>query len=157
MRKGNTTLKAELCHRRATHANERVSRKLFFKMRDQRCSIGIGALAKSGTVTLELALHRVPTVVTYELSSIDLFIIKRFGIDLPFYCIVNILAKKEVFRELIRPPVHTDAIAQHLFSIATDARIRSECQAACAELKDLITTASPSMLIAETLCEIKKR
>lgn len=120
----------------------------------QRCSC---ALAKSGTVTLELALHKVPTVVTYELAPIDLFIVKRLGIDLPFYCIVNILAKKEVFIELIRPPVHTDTIAQHLLSIATDARIRSACQTACAELKNLITTASPSMLIAEALCEIKKR
>src|SRR5579863_8513840 len=32
------------------------------------------AIAKSGTVTLELALHRVPTVVTYGISALDLII-----------------------------------------------------------------------------------
>ena len=62
------------------------------------------SIAKSGTVTLELALHKVPTVVTYGIAPLDLFIAKNIlRIDLPFYCIVNIVAGKEVFKELIGP------------------------------------------------------
>jgi len=40
-------------------------------MRDSRV-----ALAKAGTVTLELALHRCPTVVIYKLSKLNYFIFK---------------------------------------------------------------------------------
>jgi len=43
------------------------------------------AIAKSGTVTLELALHKVPTVVTYGIAPLDLFIAKNIlRISLPF-------------------------------------------------------------------------
>ncbi len=60
------------------------------------------AVATSGTVTLELALHGVPTIVTYGLSRVDQFIAtKVFGIDLPYYCIVNIVLNKELYPELI--------------------------------------------------------
>ena len=62
------------------------------------------AIAKSGTVTLELAMHRVPTAVTYGISFLDQIIAYNIlRIRLPFYCIVNIIAKKEVFAELIGP------------------------------------------------------
>ncbi len=64
------------------------------------------AIAKSGTVTLELALHGVPTVVTYGISPLDLFLAKDIlRIRLPHYCIVNIVAGKTVFQELIGPNI----------------------------------------------------
>ncbi len=69
------------------------------------------AIAKSGTVTLELALHQVPTVVTYGIAPLDLFIAKNIlRISLPFYCIVNIVAEKEVFKELIGPALTEKAL-----------------------------------------------
>lgn len=62
------------------------------------------AIATSGTVTLELALHGTPTVVTYAISKFDLFLaLKVFKINLPFYCIVNIIANKEIFPEFFGP------------------------------------------------------
>lgn len=62
------------------------------------------ALATSGTINLELALHKVPTLVTYKVGAIDLFIVKNiFKISLPYYCIVNILAQKMIFPELYGP------------------------------------------------------
>jgi lipid-A-disaccharide synthase len=60
------------------------------------------AIATSGTVTLELALYLVPTLVTYVLSPLNYFIGRYlFKIDLPFYCIVNILAQKEIYPEFV--------------------------------------------------------
>lgn len=62
------------------------------------------ALAKSGTVTLELALHETPTIVNFAIRPLDVFIAQKiFKINLPFYCIVNILARKEIFPEFIGP------------------------------------------------------
>lgn len=62
------------------------------------------ALATSGTVTLELALHKVPTLVTYFIKPLDFFIARKiFKIDLPHYCIVNYLANKRIFPEFYGP------------------------------------------------------
>jgi lipid-A-disaccharide synthase len=58
------------------------------------------AIATSGTITLELALHHLPTLVCYKLSLFDHLLAKYFlKIHLPFYCIVNFLALEEIFPE----------------------------------------------------------
>lgn len=65
------------------------------------------AIATSGTVTLELALHKVPTIVTYKINPFDLFLVKNIlKINLPFYCIVNIISQKLIFPELYGPQVN---------------------------------------------------
>ncbi len=58
------------------------------------------ALATSGTVTLELALCKVPTIVNYVIRPFDEWLARKvFKINLPFFCIVNLLMRKEVFPE----------------------------------------------------------
>jgi lipid-A-disaccharide synthase len=60
------------------------------------------AIATSGTITLELALKGIPAVVTYNLKMLDAWIAKYvFKLNLPFYCIVNIVSEKEVYKEII--------------------------------------------------------
>ncbi len=62
------------------------------------------AIAKSGTITLELALHEIPTIVIYAIKPLDLFLVRYLlRINLPHYCIVNILMKQEIFPELYGP------------------------------------------------------
>lgn len=73
------------------------------------------AIATSGTVTLELALHGTPTVVTFAIRPLDCFLAQKiFRINLPFYCIVNIIAGKLVFPELFGP----NFTGENLFSWA---------------------------------------
>jgi lipid-A-disaccharide synthase len=89
------------------------------------------AIAKSGTVTLELAMHRVPTVVTYGVSFLDKIIAYDIlRIRLPFYCIVNIIAKKEVFSELIGPHFTFEKLkskTEELFDITSRLKIQHDC------------------------------
>ncbi len=74
------------------------------------------AIAKSGTVTLELALFQVPTVVTYSLSLLNYLFAKYiFRLQLPYYCIVNIVFNKEIFPECIGYNVKEQMVA-HAFS-----------------------------------------
>ncbi len=96
-------------------------------MRDSRAS-----LAKSGTVTLELALHRCPTVVIYKLTRLNRFIAKWIlKLNLPFYCIVNILVNSEVFPELIAEKFTSEEIWQKLKEIWEEGRRREECLKGC--------------------------
>lgn len=110
------------------------------------------ALAKSGTVTLELALHQVPTVVTYKLSFLN-YLMARFvmKIDkLPYFSIVNILAGKELFYERIKPPVTAQELANCLERYQT-----SSCKEDLVELKNRVTASvSPIKSCARHICEL---
>lgn len=60
------------------------------------------AIAKSGTATLELALHGCPTVVTYQLTHLNYLVAKHlFKINLPYYCIANILLGERALPEMV--------------------------------------------------------
>ncbi|MBS0653605.1 MAG: lipid-A-disaccharide synthase [Verrucomicrobia bacterium] len=94
------------------------------------------AIAKSGTVTLELALHEVPTVVTYAISPLDLYIARDvLKIRLPFYCLVNIIANSEVFPELFGPNFTEENLYQKISSLIGGTE-RKICQASCLALKE---------------------
>ncbi len=96
------------------------------------------AIAKSGTVTLELALHRVPTVVIYGVSFLDKIIAYHIlRIRLPFYCLVNIIAKKEVFPELIGPNFTLDNLllqSWEMLQPLTRQKTQTACDAIALEL-----------------------
>jgi len=60
------------------------------------------ALATCGTVILELALHKTPTLVIYKISRINYFLGRYiFRIRLPHFSLPNIILKKELFPEVI--------------------------------------------------------
>lgn len=74
-----------------------------------------GAIAKSGTVTLELALHGTPTAVTYPIGLLNYLAAKYlFRIRLPHYCISNILLKETLYPEWIGRGLKPEAIAASL-------------------------------------------
>ena len=95
----------------------------------QDCEI---ALAKSGTVTLELALLQTPTVVVYELSYLNHFLAKYFlRLNLPYYCIVNILAKIEVFPELMGSNLSHRLISDKLQTLYENVEQRKKISLEC--------------------------
>lgn len=92
------------------------------------------AIAKSGTVTLELALHRIPTVVVYGVSFLDKIIAYDIlRIRLTFYCLVNIIAKKEVFPELIGPHFTFESLKEKAEALM-EGQNRQKMQTACDEV-----------------------
>jgi len=64
-------------------------------------SHAIAAVVTSGTATLETALFRVPQIVVYRTSSISYAIAKNL-IRVPYISLVNLIAEKEVVKELIQ-------------------------------------------------------
>lgn len=100
------------------------------------------AIAKSGTVTLELALHHTPTVVIYALSHLDYFIAYYLlRIRLPFYALANLVVEKPLFAELIGPHLtqhRLNAEVRSLLDPFTRATIQKQCQDLAAPLNDKI-------------------
>jgi len=116
------------------------------------------ALAKSGTVTLELALFGIPTIVTYDVSKLNRFIATYvLRLKIPYFSLVNILLQREVFAELIRPPCHAQEIYEKLNKLYPDAGYRTLCQEARLELIELLKTdKSPTLKVQEQISEILK-
>lgn len=110
------------------------------------------AIAKSGTITLELALHNIPTVVTYGISKMDLFLAQHiFRIRLPFYCIVNIIQGSEVFPELIGPYLTEPALLEKTKNFLTSKDARISCQRKCQEVRSQLGGKDASEEAARTI------
>jgi len=110
------------------------------------------ALAKSGTVTLELALHHIPTIVNFAIRPIDVFIAQRiFKINLPFYCIVNIIGSKEIFPEFFGPNLTEHSLFNAAKKLWFDESSRKICMQGCNEVKNLLGEGKASVAAAQEI------
>lgn len=68
------------------------------------------AIAVSGTVTLEIAIQKVPLVVIYKMSSVSFKLAKRL-IKVPFIALCNLVGEQLIAKELIQNDATPTAIA----------------------------------------------
>lgn len=78
--------------------------------------ISTAALVTSGTATLETALLNVPQVVCYKTTGVTYAIAKRL-IAVPFISLVNLIAGREVVKELIQNDFTPEQVAVELKTI----------------------------------------
>ncbi len=111
------------------------------------------AIATSGTVTLELALHSVPTVITYKLPQLDALIAKYiFKINLPYYSLVNILAQKTLFAEHIGTHLCKDTLFTSLSPLIEHKELYNQCQKELIKIKHLLGDKKAHTEVAHHLC-----
>ncbi|MGB0694761.1 MAG: lipid-A-disaccharide synthase [Rhodospirillaceae bacterium] len=91
-----------------------------------------GALAASGTVTLELALAGLPHVIAYRLNALTYMIFRRLN-KAPFVNLINILLGRAVVPELIQGECAPEPIVTALTPLLRDQTARDAQQAAFAE------------------------
>jgi lipid-A-disaccharide synthase len=80
-------------------------------------------IVTSGTATLEAALLKVPQVVVYQTDHLTYFIAKHL-VKLPYISLVNILAGKEVVRELIQHQLTTKNLLKAMEEILHNTSFR---------------------------------
>jgi lipid-A-disaccharide synthase len=120
----------------------------------QHCDM---ALAKSGTVTLELALHRCPTVVVYQLTTLNyLFAKYLLKLHLPHYCIVNIMSKSEVFPELIGKDIQPQHLCTQLEKLYSDKKIRANVRQGCEQICNSLGRKNAHQGAAKAVWELLK-
>lgn len=83
------------------------------------------AVVTSGTATLETALFNIPQVVAYKTGALNYRLAKSF-IKVDYISLVNLIANKEVVKELIQDEMTADHIAQELILITNDSPQRKE-------------------------------
>ena len=70
-------------------------------IKSQILSKSVFAVAKSGTVSLEICNLKVPSIIIYKMNLINFFIVK-FLVKVKFANIINIINQKEIIPELIQ-------------------------------------------------------
>lgn len=113
---------------------ERVKARILpFDRRHQLMRQATLALATSGTVNLELALNKVPTLVTYKLSNLN-YLLGRyiFSVRLPHYSIVNIVGEKSIYPEFIHRTLSEESLYTSLTSLYDK---REECKKELVEVR----------------------
>lgn len=91
----------------------------------QLLHISRAALVTSGTATLETALFHVPQIVCYKTSGITYFLGKMV-IKVPFISLVNLIAGKEVVREMIQADFEPKALKAELEKLLTEGEYRTK-------------------------------
>ncbi|MCY3975288.1 MAG: lipid-A-disaccharide synthase [Simkaniaceae bacterium] len=113
------------------------------------------AVAVCGTVTLELALHAVPTVVTYGVAPFDWFLARKvFRVDLPYYCLPNLILREEMFPELIGPRLRAESLFDRLIDTVEREEIGPLCKARSVRLKECIGPSDASEQVAERIVRV---
>jgi lipid-A-disaccharide synthase len=82
------------------------------------------AMAKSGTVTLELALAGVPMVVAYRVSAATAFLVRRMGVGVEHASLVNLLLGRQVVPECLQEECTGAKIAEVVDEILSSESIR---------------------------------
>jgi len=113
------------------------------------------AIATSGTINLELAMHLIPTIVTYYINPIETFIGKNIlKILLPFYCIVNICEQKEIFPELYGPNLTKERLFLLTKDLMEDNNSIQNCKDKCLQLKKNLYKPHPSEFAAKSILSL---
>ena len=112
------------------------------------------AIATSGTITLELGFHKVPTIVTFAISYLDLVLAtKILKIKLPFYSIVNIIMQKEVFIELFGPNFTFDNLYNSCKRLLFNEEAKRNAILGCEELKKSFEAIDSNKLSAKIILD----
>jgi lipid-A-disaccharide synthase len=110
------------------------------------------ALAASGTVTLELALTRVPHVIAYRVNALSALAFRLLR-KTRFVNLVNILLEREAVRERLQGDCRADVLAADVAMLLDDAPSRARMMSDFAEALAKLTPpeGSPSRAAAKAI------
>ena len=97
-----------------------------------------GALTKSGTSTLELAMGNVPMVVTYRVNPVTAMMARRM-IKVPYVAMVNLLAGREVVPEMLQENCTPEKLAATIGKLLDDPAAADKQRMAFAEVLEKLS------------------
>ena len=89
------------------------------KIKSEILKSSIFAVAKSGTISLEICNAKVPSVIIYKMSSINFFIVKIL-VKVKFANIINIAANEEIIPELLQSNCNSKNIFNNVDRLLED-------------------------------------
>jgi lipid-A-disaccharide synthase len=130
----------------------KVTPKIVIGEQEKRAAFRIAraALAKSGTVTLELALAGVPMVTAYRTGAVEAWILVR-AINLQSVILANLVVGENVVPEFLQQDCTPEKLSQALREVLGDSPVRRRQIEAFAKIDAIMSTGnqSPSVRAAD--------
>jgi lipid-A-disaccharide synthase len=92
----------------------------------------------SGTATLETAIWGIPQVVVYKSASWLSFMIARMVVRIKFISLVNLIAGREVVKELIQENLTQGNLVEELYRIVHDDQVRARILQEYSEIRNIL-------------------
>jgi lipid-A-disaccharide synthase len=120
--------------------------------------IARAALAKSGTVTLELAIAGVPMVAAYRTGGLEASIIRRL-INVKSVILANLVVRENVVPEYLQQDCTPEKLSGALVDVLADTPLRRRQLEAFAKIDTIMSTGSqpPSLRAAEIVLEAMRK
>ena len=111
-------------------------------------------VAASGTVTLELAILGIPTVVTYRVSPRTYRLGRLLVRNVEFFSLVNLIGGRRIIPELLQDEVTPQAIADQLAPLLQDQQSRREVLMGLKEVRERLGKPGASDRAADIALEM---
>ena len=125
--------------------------KIVYDRTYELLNVAYAAIVTSGTATLETALFKVPQVVIYKIGRLTYHIGKMF-VNIRFFSLVNIIADRELVKELLQFNLASD-IKKELKNILSDDVYREKITAGYEEIILKLGSEGSSKRIANRICD----
>ena len=92
------------------------------------------AVVASGTATLETALLGTPLIAVFRISTLT-WIIGQYLVDVPHYCLVNLIAGRRIVPELYQNEFNPLRLRQEMKQLLEDSSLRNSVKIELAKLR----------------------
>lgn len=116
-------------------------------------AIANSAIAASGTVTLEAALLKLPSVVVYKMASLT-YLLGRLLVKIPHISLPNIVAGRKIIPELLQDKANSTNIAQAVLPMLLDADEKSRLQHDLLEVRQKLGDVGAVDRVARVILEV---
>ena len=124
------------------------------KLKEHLLKKSIFAIAKSGTVSLEICNAKIPSIIVYKMNFINFLIVKML-VKIKYANIINIAAKEEVIPELLQSKCNSKSIYNEVSKfLDTPSLIEEQVRKTQTILNQFRTSKSPSEQASEALNKI---
>ncbi len=121
------------------------------KIKNHILKKSIFAVAKSGTVSLEISNAKIPSIILYKMGLINFLIVKML-VKTKYANIINIAAKKEIIPELLQSNCNAKKIFDYVSKyLDNPEKMNEQVKYTQLILNNFKTKKSPSNLAAESL------
>ena len=120
------------------------------KIKSEILKKSIFAVAKSGTVSLEICNFKIPSIIIYKMNSLNFFIVKLL-VKVKFANIINIAANKEIIPELLQSKCNSKNIFNTVNALLNDKNSLNEQVMKTQEIIDKFRTNKSSEIASSVL------
>ena len=126
------------------------------KMKTHLLKKSVFAVAKSGTVSLEICKSKIPSIIIYKMNFINYFIVKSL-VKIKFANIINIAANKEIIPELLQSNCNAKNLFKNVCSFIDDPKkIKDQVDETQLILNEFKTNTSSAELASKALSKFLK-